>query len=517
MNDLITGDIAGVSLSTFYWGQDLIASGRAIDLSTIDTFGNPDNLLRTLYKNRGLTKAVNLALLSAGFSSIDVSNILTSTEPSSTEIQKNLYGAFSIVVGNDLADVLLILNCQTPKIKTLADLLEPKRLFPNSFRTLTVPEYNTTTGPTNSKTYYPIYVNDDTNTQLIAKYSERLKNILPENVAAACGAFSASMMQIKNIKSSNIEKFSQVVTHLEMVSDLSVNGNNLPTDQTVISAALPGIALGSGTDGKYTMCDFFGAMTDISYQWKDLKNKILSVQTQNLADIYADIYTVLDGPTPNIGLASLISDANTEISNIYDNNMTLAMSLNDLYDMFGTYLDTEQAARESALPNIIDLTTTVGDIYSFIDNLSQYAAQTDPCDSCNVLESISDLSNIGGSSLVASMREIRNANRLGLAGIVQDNDVIVEKLTLPKLTGKVPTIDGGTVPMVNEGPLRNVVAITGAATTPGSLGGSSETTLIPDNLDIFRLQDTVIPSVITPEAAIQEVILCNCDCWDNLG
>ena len=31
MNDLITADITGVNLSTFYWGQDLIATGKVID------------------------------------------------------------------------------------------------------------------------------------------------------------------------------------------------------------------------------------------------------------------------------------------------------------------------------------------------------------------------------------------------------------------------------------------------------------------------------------------------------
>jgi hypothetical protein len=35
--------------------------------------------------------------------------------------------------------------------------LNPKKLFPNSYQSLTVPVYNTTQAVTNSKTYYPIY------------------------------------------------------------------------------------------------------------------------------------------------------------------------------------------------------------------------------------------------------------------------------------------------------------------------------------------------------------------------
>jgi len=517
MNDLITGDIAGVSLSTFYWGQDLIASGRAIDLSMISTFGTPSDLLKTLYKNRALTTAANLALLAAGLSSTDISDIINGAEVS-VDRQKNLYGAFSIIIGTDLSDVLIALNCQTQKLTSLADLLDPKKLFPNSYKTLTVPEYNTTVGPTNSKTYHPIYVGDDTNSQVLATYGGRLIDILPETVACACDAFGTSMLQIKNIKSANIEKFSQVVTHLEMVSDLSVNGTSLPTNQDVVTTSLPLIAKGTGKFGVYTMCDFFGAMTGLTYDWKELQGKILALQTDTLVTIYQDIYDVLDSATPTVGLQDLIDDANTEITNIYNNNTAAATTLNDLYDLFGTHLVKEQAARELALPNLDLLTTAISDIYSFIENLNQYATQTDQYDSCPVIESISDLTGIGGSSLVASMREIRNAIKLGLAGIEQDSDIQTEKLNLPKLTGKIPTVttDGVTVLMVNEGPLVGISAITGAATTLGSLGGSPETTLVPTNLDIFNIQDTVLSSVMTPAQAVEQVILCNCDCWDNL-
>jgi hypothetical protein len=63
--------------------------------------------------------------------------------------------------------------------------------------------------------------------------------------------------------------------------------------------------------------------------------------------------------------------------------------------------------------------------------------------------------------------------------------------------------------------LVGVVAITGAAITPGSFAGSQETTLIPDNLDIFKITH-LQPSVINPNKAVQDVIDCNCDCWDLL-
>jgi hypothetical protein len=65
-----------------------------------------------------------------------------------------------------LNEVLVSLNCKTAGLDSLADLLNPKKLFPNSYQSLTVPVYNTTQSVTNSKTYYPIYSGLGTNGNL---------------------------------------------------------------------------------------------------------------------------------------------------------------------------------------------------------------------------------------------------------------------------------------------------------------------------------------------------------------
>ena len=166
MDDLITGDITGVSIATTIFGQDLITSGKAISLQSIATFGLPSNLLLTLQKNNALTKSVSLALIASGISVSELSDIISLAEPISKEQERKIYGAFGIILGQDLKDVLVSLNCKTVGLESLADLLNPIKLFPNSYETLTVPIYNTVGGPANSKIYYPIYVNDGLNSQL---------------------------------------------------------------------------------------------------------------------------------------------------------------------------------------------------------------------------------------------------------------------------------------------------------------------------------------------------------------
>lgn len=699
MNDLITSDLAGVSLSLFFWGQDLIASGRAIDLSTIDTFGSPVNLLRTLFKNKALTKAMNLALLASGFSSDDLDYIINGGEPT-VEQQKKLYGAYSIVMGEDLAGVLVALNCQTVGLGTLADLLNIKMLFPRSYETITVPEYNATPGPTNSKTYYLLYSGKEVTSQVQNKYGEQLKTIVPASLAASCEAFSTTMLQVKNIKSMDIERFSQVVRNLETVTDLGVNGTNVPTNQPIRNSTLPLIALGNGDKGRYSTCDFFGAMSGLSYDWSILQGYITSLQTSKLFRIYHELYLAItwapatgsvqittryvktadaipgstpsdppvspalytlyydiigltstsvgggysrgqavppaatlyepsaigspsgaqasaviksddasgpsgpgnfgqmtnlilvnagssvvygvnvpaaDGysgppsmgtptvqirierpptamlPVTNIGYSSgvntaydtagwpamnsvvlgYISQANDEIATISTNNPAVTVSMNKLYNTFGRHLTLEQNARSLGLraeKYLPELSTTVTEIYGFMESLNNYATDTEKWGAVQNLEAITDTATVGGNSMIGGMREVRNAHRLGLTGAEQDNEVGIEQFNLPRVNNIVPTITTTdavtglpiTVPAISAGPLANIPIetggpqINGPSFNLGNGGTSPWTSLVPVTLDIVSIISTVKPSVLTPSEAIDEVILCNCDCWDNI-
>jgi hypothetical protein len=55
---------------------------------------------------------------------------------------------------------------------------------------------------------------------------------------------------------------------------------------------------------------------------------------------------------------------------------------------------------------------------------------------------------------------------------------------------------------------------TGNADAFGSFAGSPYTNLIPSNLNVFYTSKNLLPSTYTVSDAIDEVIRCNCDCWD---
>ena len=328
MSDLITADIAGISLATWDFGSDLVNLGNAIDLSTIDSFGLPSDLLRNLYKNNAVNTDITLALLASGLTNTEITSILNGKSGYiSKQSQQRIYGAFSYITGESLRNTLAVLKCKTKDIESLSDLLSVRKLFPNSYQTLTVPVYNISPGPTNSKTYYLIFTNDGLNSQLTSPaivdiigtqtlageppivdsivdgtnfneipkgFGSYLYGIIPLVDAVSAGAFSYSMQQVRNIKYCDMEAFAQVVRSMETIAGLPLtNGTNVPVDETLATSGLGVSALGSGLYGSYTMSDFFGCMSGLPYPWKLIYERITELQTIKLHNIYRENFLAI--------------------------------------------------------------------------------------------------------------------------------------------------------------------------------------------------------------------------------
>jgi hypothetical protein len=76
---------------------------------------------------------------------------------------------------------------------------------------------------------------------------------------------------------------------------------------------------------------------------------------------------------------------------------------------------------------------------------------------------------------------------------------------------------GGGVNGSNNGLLNGTSAVeTGATTAYGSFAGSPYTNIIPANLNVLYTSKNLLPSTYTIPEAIDEVIRCNCDCWDMI-
>lgn len=166
-DNLSTGGLSGVSQAFAALGADLQQLGFLIDLNNLNNLGNPAALLRQIATIASTTPALNTALLNAGLPAdlVDAPDTAEYTD----QQQRLIYQAMTQVTGESLAQILRLLRVTTPGITTMADLLNPVKILPRSYNTLTAPTANGLRG---------IYINE------AGAVNTRLETELPTSVLA---------------------------------------------------------------------------------------------------------------------------------------------------------------------------------------------------------------------------------------------------------------------------------------------------------------------------------------------
>jgi hypothetical protein len=167
MNNMITGSVTEINLNTTAFSSDLANLGQLINLKNLNNLGSPLALVQQIYSVAGSISVMSLAFIAAGISTDIVLNLTNPTVTLTDSVQALMYRAMTQITGDTLGQILTVLGVTTVGITTVADLLNPVKLFPNSFQTLTAP---TATGPvavyinstgsvnTNLKTELPPYM-----------------------------------------------------------------------------------------------------------------------------------------------------------------------------------------------------------------------------------------------------------------------------------------------------------------------------------------------------------------------
>jgi hypothetical protein len=175
MDNLITGGFSQVSEAFGSLGSDLGQLGNLIDMNNLPNLGSPAALVGQLASVGGLVPGVETALRTAGLDSAAITNLTTgSTANIGDSANKLLYDGLTKVTGSDLAQVKSVLGVTTPGISNMADLLNPVKILPNSYTTLTMPTpdglrgiyASTNTVNTNLEKFLvdpkaPVYTGDD--------------------------------------------------------------------------------------------------------------------------------------------------------------------------------------------------------------------------------------------------------------------------------------------------------------------------------------------------------------------
>ena len=227
MNDLISADIWKINLAGPAFGADLALCGDIFALDNIEYLGTPAGLLNQIAKKgnmiNGSTPCVTAALQAQGLTEQDIANLVNINVESLFNptglnqnafdtLQKNAYPAFLNVSGSCLQDVLDILNSTLPNIANMADLLNPVKLFPTSYVSMTLPTPNG-----------PILIFDldgSTNSQIEPVINsgsvsvtgcEDLAKIIPPGWAAAARAIQISFQQIKGISVISVPQLASIL------------------------------------------------------------------------------------------------------------------------------------------------------------------------------------------------------------------------------------------------------------------------------------------------------------------
>jgi hypothetical protein len=142
INNMITGGVGTVNLVTTAFGSDLQNLGQLINLRNLDNFGSPLALVQQLFAVAGTVPILSVAFVNAGIAEEVVLNLTNPTASTTDSIQRAMYQAMTQITGSDLSQLLQVLGVTTVGIQTVADLLNPLKLFPNSFQSLTAPTAN---------------------------------------------------------------------------------------------------------------------------------------------------------------------------------------------------------------------------------------------------------------------------------------------------------------------------------------------------------------------------------------
>ena len=141
-NNMISGEITQVNLCTTQWAEDLKNLGGLINLSKLEDLGTPIALITQLASLGGVIPEIAIAFTEYRVSLDTVVNLNNPNLVTTDADQRAMYQAMTHITGEPLAQILQVLGVTTVGIETMADLLNPFKLFPNSFQTLTVTDIN---------------------------------------------------------------------------------------------------------------------------------------------------------------------------------------------------------------------------------------------------------------------------------------------------------------------------------------------------------------------------------------
>jgi len=300
----------------------------------------------------------------------------------------------------------------------------------------------------------------------MSTYSQ-LRQIIPADQALASKALQAGLQQVKNIFDTELPGLATATEGLESNIGLDDIGNLTgPLPANVTAYFTNTLATGSGPQGLLLLTDVIGSVAGYnivgeisntaavlgsmtsSGDFTSLTNPTTGVYTvmeKCIANVYThedsdpeagNSYTVIIPPgLPGAGTYGPANAANVAIANAFSEGLNPAMvsivgtivaahpanvaNTTANFNTICNQLQTQNTNLALAGVNFANLVSGQ-QAWSLVYNLSTTGLEVVEGGPAYVLQSVANTNTQGGQAIISTMRESRNQNRLGLAGMQTD-------------------------------------------------------------------------------------------------
>jgi hypothetical protein len=495
MSSLTTAGISSVNTDLETFGIDLAKQGNLWNLGNLDLYGTPAGLIQQLSALTGIRNqavpALQSALISVGLTTDNIEDLVNDnrvglnnpnglTPNEFDKLQKSAYDALTLISGDNLAQILDILDVTTPNITSLEQLLDPTKTFPLSYLTMQTPSPNGvvpifgTNGAVNSSiapiinSYLPTSTGCD-----------ELGKIIPPADAVANKAIEVSLKQINNIANATLPELAETVlgyvdnpwspTQEYLANEVVSSGQPIPTyyramddvpagvdinntaywepttlgglntmaglpliqaQTTAVDPSVPNyfstnVATGTGPNGTITTYDVLGLALDadnFATQLNTATAAINTLQGAGLLNTLNTAYTNILLAANDAAVITQINNANVAIAALSANpNYT---TLNTAWTYIANLMDlSAKYTTEAGIDYFSLLPGDKNSVYAFVQNLPVYGLLTANGDAAEFLEALADTTTLGGQAVIGAMREGRNQQRLNESGLYNANQI----------------------------------------------------------------------------------------------
>ena len=495
MSSLTTANIAGINTDLETFGIDLAKQGNLWNLGNLDLYGTPAGLIQQLSALTGIRNqavpALQSALISVGLTTDNIRDLVTDnrvglnnpnglTPNEFDKLQKTAYDALTLVSGDNLAQILDILDVTTPNITSLEQLLDPTKTFPLSYLTMQTPSPNGavpifgTNGAVNSSIAPVINSYLPTSTGC-----DELGKIIPPADAVANKAIEVSFKQINNVANATLPELAETVlgyvdnpwsvTQEYLPNEVVSSGQPIPTyyramddvpagidinntaywepttlgglntmaglpliqaQTTAVDPSVPNyfstnVATGTGPNGTITTYDVLGLALDadnFAARLNTATTAINSLQGAGSLNTLNTAYTNILLAANDAAVITQINNANAAIAALSANpNYT---TLNTAWTYIANLMDlSAKYTTEAGIDYFLLIPGDKNSVYAFVQNLPVYGQLTANGDAAEFLEALANTTTLGGQAVIGAMREGRNQQRLNESGLYNTNQI----------------------------------------------------------------------------------------------